>query len=63
MNNSNSFVGFFLLGLFTGIIIFSMSLMVIPGTTLRNAKDAIEECEKTLPRNQHCIINAIPEEK
>ncbi len=62
MNNSNP-AGFFLLGIFTGIIIFSMSLMVIPGTKLKTAETAIEECEKTLPRNQHCIITAIPEEK
>jgi hypothetical protein len=27
------------------------------------AKDALEQCEKSLPRNQKCVIIAVPEDK
>lgn len=47
------------LGIFIGLAIFNY----FPGTLLKSARTAIEECENTLPRNQHCIIKAIPEEK
>lgn len=63
MNNSDSFVGFFILGICVGLIIFAMSLIFIPGTTFQQGLSAIENCEKTLPRDQHCIIMAIPVEK
>ena len=36
-------------------------VLSFPGTLHSRAKAAIEECELTLPRNQHCIITAIPE--
>lgn len=45
------------LGIFIGLAIFNY----FPGTLLKSARTAIEECEKTLPRDQHCIITAIPE--
>jgi len=25
-------------------------------------KDKLDECESTLPRNQHCVLIAVPEE-
>lgn len=43
---------------------FLMALVVInffPGTMLKSARNAIAECEKSLPRDQHCIISAIPD--
>ncbi len=43
-----------------------MALVVVnyfPGSLLKSAKIAIDECEKSLPRDQHCIISAIPEEE
>lgn len=27
----------------------------------RETRNAIEQCEATLPRNQHCVITAVPE--
>lgn len=40
----------------------ALLIVCIPGTfTL--AIDAIEQCEKSLPRDQKCIIVAVPENK
>ena len=47
------------IGIFIGLILFNF----FPGTLLKSSRTAIEECEQALPRNQHCIIKAIPEEK
>ena len=60
MNNSDSCVGVFILGICTGIIILATALIFIPGTTFRLGLLAIEDCEKTLPRDQHCVLSAIP---
>ncbi len=53
---------FTIINVIAGIMIALILCNFLPGTTLRTAKDAIEECEKTLLRNQYCIISAIPEE-
>lgn len=53
---------FTIINVIAGIMIALILCNFLPGTTLRTAKDAIEECEKTLPRTRHCIISAIPEE-
>lgn len=45
-----------------GAVIALMLTNYLPGSFLKSAKIAIEECEKSLPRDQHCIISAIPEE-
>ncbi len=45
------------IGIVIGLVIFNY----FPETLLKSARTAIEECENTLPRNQHCIITAIPE--
>lgn len=47
----------FCAGFLIAIIIFNF----FPGTLLKSARTAIEDCENTLPRNQYCIITAIPE--
>lgn len=52
------FLGFIVGGLFT--VIFAVNF---PGTITYKAISAKEECEKSLPRDQHCIITAIPKEK
>lgn len=48
-------------GISFGIILFVLFLH-LPFTTISVARKAIEECERNLPRNQHCKISAIPEE-
>jgi len=40
-----------------GIIIFVLwTIQWLPH------KDKLDECESTLPRNQHCVLIAVPEE-
>ena len=51
----------FLYGMSFGIILFGLFLQ-LPSTYHSKAQKAIEECEKTLPRNQHCQISATPEQ-
>ena len=50
----------FWVGFMWAIILFVI-LLHLPFTVNSVAKMAIEECEKNLPRNQHCKITAIPE--
>lgn len=60
MNRNSDFsILFLLIGVLMGFVLVNF----FPGSLLKTAKTAIEECEKNLPRNQHCIINAIPESK
>jgi hypothetical protein len=57
---------FILFGMVLGIVIgslFSSGItMVILDDPINQIDEVISECEKTLPRNQHCILTAIPEE-
>lgn len=53
---------------FVAVLMFVVLLLAIAGGAMLmmgyhfKAKDALLECERELPRNQHCIITAIPEE-
>jgi hypothetical protein len=51
----------FFFGISWGIILFVI-LISLPFTYNSKARKAIQECEKTLPRNQHCEITAVPKE-
>jgi quinol-cytochrome oxidoreductase complex cytochrome b subunit len=51
----------FFVGISWGIILFVLFLN-LPFTDNSKAQKAIQDCEKNLPRNQHCKITAIPEE-
>jgi hypothetical protein len=51
----------FLFGMSFAIILFDLFLN-LPFTNNSKAQKAIQECEKTLPRNQHCEITATPKE-
>ena len=42
---------------------FSLLLMVCISGTYTLAIDAIEQCEKSLPKGQKCILAAVPENK
>lgn len=57
----NEDTAFTLLNLAIGLIIGLVVFNYFPGTLLKSAQIAIEECEQELPRNQHCILSAIPE--
>ena len=45
----------------TTIVVVCLNLM--PWAYRTQAVKALEECEKTLPRNQECMITAIPKEQ
>jgi len=42
------------------VLIYEQSSMLGP---FKQAVDALEQCEKSLPRDQECVIIAIPEDK
>jgi len=54
----NAFCG----GLFVGFI-FLVLLHLVPGTLMFTANSAVRDCESTLPRNEKCIITAVPATK
>jgi hypothetical protein len=51
--------GSFLMGVAIGFIVLLL-LSSLPGTYPTMAREAIEKCEAELPRNQNCILTAIP---
>ena len=55
-------VGFieFLVG---GIVIAFWLFMALVPDLFTQATDALEQCERTLPRDQKCVIIAIPKDK
>lgn len=46
-----------LTGLVCGVAIVA-GLNHLPGTVIDKYEDAMNECEKDLPRTQHCVITA-----
>jgi hypothetical protein len=61
-----TFGDFFATFLFGGLVavMVLMGLIETSPTSHKNVVDnAIKECEKSLPRDQHCKIIAIPETK
>ena len=61
MNNDSEIVSF-IFGMFFGVLILILALTFIPGSVTKQGKTVLEECEKSLPRDQYCTIIAIPEE-
>lgn len=49
----------FMTGVGVGFIIAAL-LSKLPGSYYNLVTDAMHECEKSLPRDQHCTIVAIP---
>lgn len=58
--NENNGPLFVIVNIIAGALITLALANFFPGTVLRSARDALTECEKSLPRDQHCIITAIP---
>jgi hypothetical protein len=52
----------FLVGCFVGMLMFAATLKNVDGLVTQ-ASDAKKECEKSLPRDQHCVIVALPVSK
>lgn len=58
-------IGSFLVGFMLGFLVGAWMLgiyIAVSGNNSAMAKTAITECEIELPRNQHCVLTAIPEE-
>lgn len=63
-NNSDDIVKImFVVGVFMGVFFTILKANTIPGTITNIGRIALNECQETLPRNQHCIITAIPSEE
>lgn len=50
----------FFAGCFVGIAVFMIMLGTFPGSMVKQVNEAIAECEKSLPRDQHCKFVALP---
>jgi hypothetical protein len=55
-NKMENFVG----GCIVGAFILGLFLTLVPSSYHAQAKAAITECERTLPRNQECMVIAVP---
>lgn len=53
----------YIVGIFTGLFLFATIQEIHPESVIKIHRAAIEECEKTLPRTEHCKIVAIPVSK
>mgnify|MGYP003348100252 CR=1 FL=1 len=49
----------FFAGCFVGMFVFAGALSMIPTSLVKQANDAVQECEKSLPRDQHCKVVAL----
>jgi len=58
-------VRFFVQGFLSGLLVsavFVLFLSITPINIFTQVTELIENCEKSLPRNQHCIIIAVKDE-
>jgi allophanate hydrolase subunit 1 len=53
----------FMLGMWLGIALMATIEHLVPTSHRNTLKNAMTECEKSLPRDQHCKIIAVPVEK
>jgi len=52
----------FIFGGFISIVLLMVAIDLSPNSHKNIVDNAIKECEKELPRNQHCKIIAVPKE-
>lgn len=53
----------FIFGIITGIVLVGAIQQFNPGAAVNVVAKAMNECEKSLPRDQKCVIVAIPPSK
>ncbi len=56
---SEGFFGFFF-GILFGVTLTGLIQAVNPSVSVNIVNKAMTECEKTLPRDQKCVIIAVP---
>ena len=61
-NASSEFGAGITFGLIFGIFLFAM-INGMPFTDASKYKEAIRQCEKSLPRDEHCVVIGIPVSK
>jgi hypothetical protein len=52
----------FFFGIICGLVLI-VFLLNTPSSLLKQAKEQIEQCEKDLPRSQHCVLTAVVEDE
>jgi len=52
----------FLTGILAGWAIAAVLVILVPGSYNELARNAIAECEKNLPRDQHCTVIGVKKE-
>lgn len=50
----------FFAGVVVGVVLFMLLLGTLPDSMVKQVNDAIQQCEKSLPRDQHCTFVALP---
>lgn len=53
----------FFIGWFVGIMLSAVVVNFTSGATEDHVKSLIRDCERELPRNQNCVIVALPVSK
>jgi len=53
----------YLIGGTIGGILISAALINFSDSTTKRVTEMVKECEKSLPRDQHCYIIAVPPDK
>lgn len=51
------------IAMIVGFSVASLTELLLPGSNFNSIYKAKADCEKSLPRDQHCVIIAIPEPK
>lgn len=49
-------------GALAGVILAFLAFYAAPNSLTNKAHDAIQECERDLPRSQRCHLTAVPNE-
>ena len=61
MNEQNEKAAF-VIGIILGWISLGIFIVFAPASLFGDAKQAIEQCEASLPRDRHCKLTALPVE-
>ena len=62
MSNSAPVTAFWA-GAILAVVGMSFAQLYLPGSHLKASKALLAECEQHLPRDQHCVLQAVPEEQ